>query len=953
MKNRFSILISFILLCYANYSQNIPSHYILSYKDGLPSNQIYDLHKAKSGLIYIAHSRGLSSFDGKVFKNIQDPTLPNMELSNIMEDDQGRIFCKSFNNIIFKLEGDTLSTLKFIANDNGYTVSVLRNNKIYSKGKGSIIIYHTNIKKYDTLYIKNAKTLGYLPEYNFLVSGNHSVWGIDLAGSIFSLEESIYKGKVYYSNNHFYSSVSMSLKDIFSFADQKSISIPLYGHSRLNYIVDKDSAIWFFTTEGLVYYHKTIGLPTVERYFPEFNTNDMCIAPDGSMLVSTLDQGLIIIPNIKINALSGFKPNLCFTTNDNKHLLVGNSRGQVFQCNFKTKKVTTFPLKESFGSVKYMLYNRLRNKYIIGSNKLYDYDIKTLKSYSPALKDHCEVDGNLLIGTSNGLFISKHIQSNHWVNNYTKTYNQLGDFNNSSYFGNTPVFSIKYDDVHDIIYANTHDGILKISESDTAPILLPESDFVLSDMAVYQGKILFATRNSGLMTWDGKKYLRAFPNLIPFGIFLKLLIHKDELWIVSENKVYLLKNNQVKIYDESLGIRVHPFKSLTVTDDKIYLCKDNEVLEINRNEFETQSKEPIFLLNYIRTSRGKVITENINLGHTENIIDLDFSILSVLMGDNTHLAYTINQGQVIHLATSQRRFNLDQLNPNDYELKLYIVTDNIISKKPCYSIRFTIAPPFYKSWWFISMLILLGIIASYLISQRNIRKWKEESLLKESKLLVEKELDKSILSSIKSQMNPHFIYNALNTIQSYIYSNEKGKASEYISQFSDLTRKILDFSHKEFISLHEELEAIELYLSLEKMRFEDSFDYHIKVNKSIDKEECKIPSMLIQPYIENAIKHGLLHRKMDRKLDIRVNIEETILVIEIEDNGIGRKRSMELNATKNKKHISFAINANKKRLDILKSMYGDIDYEIIDKLSPQGQALGTLIRIRLPYKFGY
>jgi LytS/YehU family sensor histidine kinase len=132
------------------------------------------------------------------------------------------------------------------------------------------------------------------------------------------------------------------------------------------------------------------------------------------------------------------------------------------------------------------------------------------------------------------------------------------------------------------------------------------------------------------------------------------------------------------------------------------------------------------------------------------------------------------------------------------------------------------------------------------------------------------------------------------------------------------------------------------------MRFEDSFTHEIIVDKSINKELLTIPSMLIQPYVENAIKHGLLHKKTDRILIVKFEIENNKLKVTIDDNGIGRKRSQELNAIRQRKHQSFAMDANKKRLEILKHNFKDISFEIIDKYSSMDEPIGTKVIITLP-----
>lgn len=218
------------------------------------------------------------------------------------------------------------------------------------------------------------------------------------------------------------------------------------------------------------------------------------------------------------------------------------------------------------------------------------------------------------------------------------------------------------------------------------------------------------------------------------------------------------------------------------------------------------------------------------------------------------------------------------------------------------------------------------------------------------KIELEKTLSKSMLASIKSQMNPHFFYNALNTIQAYIFTNDKFKANAYLSKFSKLTRMILEMSEKETISLDEEITALRLYIDLEKMRFTDSFSYEIIVQNIIDYNRISLPPMLIQPFVENAIKHGLLPKEDDKKLLITFYLSDQKLVVEINDNGIGRKKAEELKQKQNEKHQSFSTKANEKRLELLnKGNINKIGLQYIDKINPEtNESLGTTVLLYIP-----
>ncbi len=180
------------------------------------------------------------------------------------------------------------------------------------------------------------------------------------------------------------------------------------------------------------------------------------------------------------------------------------------------------------------------------------------------------------------------------------------------------------------------------------------------------------------------------------------------------------------------------------------------------------------------------------------------------------------------------------------------------------------------------------------------------------------------LKSLRTQMNPHFIFNALNSVNSFIAQNDERTANRYLSDFSTLMRSVLVNSEEDFISLEKELELLGLYLKLEHSRFQDKFDYELDVDKAIDKGQFQIPPMLLQPYIENAVWHGLRYKKEKGflKVTLTQKDDETIL-IEISDNGIGRKKSKELKTDHQKKQQSKGMQNIKQRIAILNEMYKD------------------------------
>ncbi|MDB4303320.1 histidine kinase [Desulfosarcina sp.] len=239
------------------------------------------------------------------------------------------------------------------------------------------------------------------------------------------------------------------------------------------------------------------------------------------------------------------------------------------------------------------------------------------------------------------------------------------------------------------------------------------------------------------------------------------------------------------------------------------------------------------------------------------------------------------------------------------------------------------------------VLVLVSVITGLLllVYNRNIG-WKAE---KEKTLLQQK--------LFRSQMNPHFIFNSLASIQNSIINEEPLKASKYLARFSKLVRTILDGSVKEFCTLEEEILTIENYLELQKIRFPEKFDFEIDVDLDINLYNISIPTMLAQPFIENAIEHGIKHKSKKGNISVKFSLYEGAIQLEIEDDGVGRKKAREILKQQEPEHNSLAINITSQRLEILnKKRKQKITLDIEDLIDENGNPSGTRVRFNIPYK---
>jgi two-component system sensor histidine kinase YesM len=202
------------------------------------------------------------------------------------------------------------------------------------------------------------------------------------------------------------------------------------------------------------------------------------------------------------------------------------------------------------------------------------------------------------------------------------------------------------------------------------------------------------------------------------------------------------------------------------------------------------------------------------------------------------------------------------------------------------------------------------------------------------------------LQSLRREMNPHFIFNSLNSVNQFIAENKEREANKYLTSYSNLMRNTMENSNKDFITLDNELEQLKKYLELEHLRFQDKFDFKISVDPELDPERTMIPNMIIQPHLENAIWHGL--RYLDEKglLQLQVQLTNGKVVIRIEDNGIGLTKSQELKTTNQKAHQSRGMSNTKERIGLLNELYKkNISFQISEKTLPE---TGTIVEISCP-----
>lgn len=231
-------------------------------------------------------------------------------------------------------------------------------------------------------------------------------------------------------------------------------------------------------------------------------------------------------------------------------------------------------------------------------------------------------------------------------------------------------------------------------------------------------------------------------------------------------------------------------------------------------------------------------------------------------------------------------------------------------------------------------LLLIISMGSYFIYRNAKAKRKANQLL--------------ALKSLRSQMNPHFIFNALNSVNSFISKNDERAANKFLTDFSKLMRMVLESSHEDIVPLHQEVSVIDLYLKLEQYRFRDKFDYSLSISNEIDQDTFLIPPMLIQPFIENAVWHGLRYKESFGKLKVSIGAEDEKILVVIEDDGIGRARSADLKTKNQKTNKSRGLQNTKERIKVINELYRTSLKLEVSNLNTEAVDIGTVVKLTIP-----
>ena len=351
-------------------------------------------------------------------------------------------------------------------------------------------------------------------------------------------------------------------------------------------------------------------------------------------------------------------------------------------------------------------------------------------------------------------------------------------------------------------------------------------------------------------------------------------------------------------------------------------------------------------------------TDTLWLKYDQTKIEIETGIIDFYSQGKSRLRYKL-EGTGInenwHYAPYYYTVRYDGLQPGNYKLVMQASNVSNEFNGPAKTLFINISPAFWNTWWFrfiagiCAVALVYGLIRWRLHQKFNYRLEKSE---KEKQLAELKDKTSQLeMETLRSQMNPHFIFNCLSSINRFILKNKTEEASDYLTKFSRLIRMVLNNSKKSFISLEDELETLRLYLEMERLRFKNSFDYSFTYNNSVDLGNIFIPPLLLQPFAENAIWHGLMHKQEKGFLNFDFSTEEKFLLCIITDNGVGRDQAELLKSKSVEKQKSLGLKITSERLSLLNNNSNEQTFFTIEDLANEnGNALGTRVYLKIYYK---
>ena len=935
-----------------------PYFYSLS-PENIPSKEVYRVLQDDEGYVWLGCNAGLFRYDGAGFKRCQNAELSGRAISNLELDPKGRLWCGTFTGQILFVENDSLKLFEdWSEKEKQYPIFRTAKNGVWITSDNGL--YNLSFENDDVVIYPFAPLDNQNHCENLHVCVNQDVVVFSILNGFYRLSfdshestwlhipkerESFLEGQTHF--------VEWNEKLLVLWqrnSDGKAIwveilkdrIVPFYGfdnaaiQSRVNHVsTDNRGNIWVATNTGAILFEGT----RTRTFFSNQRVSDVIQDLEGNHWFSTLDNGVLVAPSIDIlqygNEFFGEELSNITSISQGKNgeVLLGHFDGSVSSFNPETETFEVFLAAQNgiHRSTEKAFFDEGKLLAARGSLSIWEDDDLTEIPEGGNAKDFVRWQGDtLLIATVDGLSKLYQNKEDDWERKQLR----------AGYCRKVAVTP------NQEIWAAFKDGVFQGTDKNLSPFLKDGKTVFAADIQLDEaGNIWIATISNGLLKITGNRIAEEWNTLSGLGSNDLHCIYVDgqSVWIAHSNGLDCLKNGAFKHISSLDGMPLKEVNDILVTDGFVYLASHNGLIVLPFSADAENQTQPKFIANDILLGDSSIsIHGTRTYSHGYNELKFDLSVLAFRSRGTCKVKYRLIG---LDTAWSEQTGNhieivYNALPAGNFQFEAMALNEDDVPSATVINFGFTINPPFWQTWWFYLLVAVLsiGLVSGlFLLRIRYINR----------KAALEHAVVSSKLTALRSQMNPHFLFNALNSIQELVLSKDTKNAIRYLGTFSGLTRTILENSAKETVRLSEEIEMLNQYLELEKLRFGDALEIDIKIDGAIDLEGTRIPPMLIQPYVENALKHGLLHVEGLRKLKLQFELENSLLKVVIEDNGVGRAKAEEI-AKQNKKHQSFSSDATENRLQSMKNAAGVSGSVKIIDLYENEKAAGTKVVVRIP-----
>lgn len=949
-------VIIFTFLSLSTYAQQ-PFSYKLDYEKGFESNEVYEIEQDSFGFVWIGCDAGIFRYDGVHFKQYVHPEQNGVSVSNLIIDEQQRVWCQNFTGQVFYIEKDTMHLFKdFTKETSAFPNYNIQGNDFFVIKSNYTEVYDITSKVIKSRYRNKHHELEYDFNTLHILTFPNEIYINSRDNIHYKNGSRNYEGVPNLSDYQCYNlrKIHGEAYAILRHTRTKNWLFALLRNGKIMQSKNFPSATFsdgvymikpigegfiFCTTTGVYLLDRSFNI--TNHYFQNEKITDALFDKERNLWLTSLQNGIYVIPSIELRLLaSDFFPNANITTLtvENNHLLLGTYTGNIYDFNpqnttFQTKVI---PIASSFRTTKKILTDE-------------EYQFFAIGEWTVAIHKKSNKRQNLNTANVRDMIFFRDTLFSVNIGAFQKT-DLKTNTNETVLIGSGRMITKSPNS--DTIFFSNKNGFFYYINGKTQEIL-KNGHSIYPFCSVWQQDTLWiGTLSNGFMAYHNGQFFHHFyaknnTEVNPQKVLVRSMqIYKK--WLILATNIGVIRMDLttkfMEIIDVNEGLYQKEITGIDVINDEVYLATTNGLVRFPLLMNAKNTTIPNIALNRIILNDSLSIDFDKKIfRHDENSFRFEFQTALFRSRQKFYYEYRLvglNDTWQTTNATSPIA-QYQYLTAGKYQFEVRAVNeDNVKSAIKSYS--FSVALPVWKRWWFVLIVLVLLAAIVYRIFINRVQDIEQKAKLNS-------ELKTSQLTALKAQMNPHFLYNSLNSIQDLILQEDVENANEYLTKFSHLMRQILEASEFFEIPLSKELQILELYLTLEKLRFGRKFQYNIQLSDYINIEQLKVPSMIIQPFVENAVKHGLLHKINGIKtLNIDFELKDS-LICTIIDNGIGRKEAEKIKRRQGKQATSFATSATQKRLGILNQTYQQkIGLEIID-LYENDKAIGTKVVLRIPF----